>query len=382
MKLLDYCYINPKKVNSFEGKKRYVATGDLNEGEITSCVEVTYNKKPSRANIMIEENDILFAKMKDTKKVLMGNSQNIDYIYSTGFYCITAKENVNPKILYYYLNSDKFNIQKDKNCSGATMQAINDIGLKNIQLSLPNLKQQDMIVNNLEKMESLINNKKQCLIDLNNLIISKYNEMFNDIYGDKSKNKSIGEICEKVKRYPTFCNMEYLNDGVRVIRIGNILEDGNMDLNDKNYVFVYSKANEDFPETILEENDIIMAVRGDGSTAKRIGIIKDKKLYGSNISPNLIRIKADKTIINPIYLFYFLTGAVGQKRLEKYVTKTAKKNISAKDILKVQVPCPSIEQQNKFVEYVENIEKAKTLINSDLLDLEMLLKIKLNEYFN
>ena len=48
----------------------------------------------------------------------------------------------------------------------------------------------------------------------------------------------------------------------------------------------------------------------------------------------------------------------------------------------MQVPCPSIEQQNKFIEYVENIEKAKTLINSDLMDLETLLKIKLNEYFN
>lgn len=382
MKLLDYCDINPKKLDFFEGKKKYIATGDFNNGEITSYTEVTFEKRPSRANIKIDEKDILFAKMKSTKKVIYGNVENIDYIYSTGFYCITAKENVNPKILYYFLLSNSFNKQKDKNCSGSTMKAINDKGLENIKLILPVLSKQNIIVNNLEKIESLIRNRKESLNDLNNLIKSKYNEMFKDIYNDDNFNKTMGEVCEKVKRYPTFCNMKYLDSGIRVIRIGNILKDGSMDLNDDNYVFVYSKANDDFPETVLEENDIVMAVRGDGSTAKKIGLIRDKKLCGSNISPNLIRIKSDKKIINPIYLFYFLTSEVGQKRLERYINKTAKKNLSAKDILKVKIPCPDLEKQTSFINYIKKMEQAKQLITSDIEDLEKLFTIRLEEYFS
>ena len=62
--------------------------------------------------------------------------------------------------------------------------------------------------------------------------------------------------------------------------------DGHMDIDDNNYVFVYEEANRDFPDTVIELQDIVMAVRGDGSAAKRIGIIQDDKLIGSNISPN------------------------------------------------------------------------------------------------
>ncbi len=174
----------------------------------------------------------------------------------------------------------------------------------------------------------------------------------------------LGNICKRVKRYPTFCNMEYLESGVRVIRIGNILQDGHMDVEDKNYVFVYEKANDDFPETIIERNDIVMAVRGDGSAASRIGIITEEKLIGANISPNLIRMQADSEKILPLFFFYYLTGEVGQKRLDSYVNKTAKKNIAAKDIVKVMTPIPPLDIQRQFVSLVEQVNKSKVVVAS------------------
>jgi type I restriction enzyme S subunit len=45
---------------------------------------------------------------------------------------------------------------------------------------------------------------------------------------------------------------------------------------------------------VLVYNDILMAVRGDGSTGK-IGRVSTEKFVGANISPNLIRIQAEYT---------------------------------------------------------------------------------------
>lgn len=171
--------------------------------------------------------------------------------------------------------------------------------------------------------------------------------------------KPLGEVCEQVKRYPTFCNMDYIQSGVRVIRIGNILLDGHIDTNDENYVFVYEDVNNDYPDTVIEENDIIMAVRGDGSAAKRIGIVTEPKLFGANISPNLIRIKAKRELLVPLFLFYYLTGEVGQARLGAFVNKTAKKNIAAKDIVKVITPIPPIQLQRQFADFVTQVDKSK-----------------------
>ena len=79
----------------------------------------------------------------------------------------------------------------------------------------------------------------------------------------------------------------------------------------------------------------------------------------ANISPNLIRIKANSDLVLPMFLFYYLTGSVGQKRLDAYVNKTAKKNIAAKDIVKVLTPAPPIELQKEYISFVEQTDKLK-----------------------
>ncbi len=160
--------------------------------------------------------------------------------------------------------------------------------------------------------------------------------------------------------------MDYLKQGTRVIRIGNILLDGHMDIDDNNYVFVYDSVNEDFPDTVISLDDIVMAVRGDGSAAKRIGIIQEDKLVGANISPNLIRIQANTSVVAPIFLYHYLISEVGQKRLDSYVNKTAKKNIAAKDIAKV---------------FVKQVDKSKVAVQKSLEETQLLFDSLMQEYF-
>ncbi|AKN31535.1 restriction endonuclease [Clostridium carboxidivorans P7] len=185
------------------------------------------------------------------------------------------------------------------------------------------------------------------------------------MFGDLSKNNKgweeveLSNVCSVIHRYPTFYGMDYIEEGTPVIRIGNILSDGILENNMENYVFVYDDVNKDFPLTTIELGDILMAVRGDGSAAKRIGLVTTEKLIGANISPNLLRIKAKENVVNNVYLFWYLISDVGQRRLDAYVNKTAKKNIAAKDIKKVVTPVPLIELQNQFADFVNQVDKLK-----------------------
>ena len=154
-----------------------------------------------------------------------------------------------------------------------------------------------------------------------------------------------------------------------------------MDTDDSNYVFVYTNANVDFPDTVIEMQDIVMAVRGDGSAAKRIGIIREDKLVGANISPNLIRIQANRNIIEPVWLFYYLTSEVGQKRLDAYVNKTAKKNIAAKDIARVITPVPDLHLQKNYVDFVNQVNKSKVAVQKALDEAQLLFDSLMQEYF-
>lgn len=293
---------------------------------------------------------------------------------------LLPKENVLPEYLYYvvrYMHLEKY-------FSGATIPHIYFKDYKNELFNLVPLVEQERIVSTLEKIEAIILSRQQQLQKLDELVKARFVEMFGNLSTNDKRWKEIAlvDACKQLKRYPTFCNMEYLEHGVRVIRIGNILEDGHMDTADDNYVFVYDKANEDFPDTVIERQDIVMAVRGDGSTAKRIGIIQEEKLLGANISPNLIRIQANQNIINPIFLFYYLTGEIGQKRLDVYVNKTAKKNIAAKDIAKVITPVPPMEIQMEYVNFVIKVDRLKTTVLTGLEKAQVLFDSLMQKYFS
>lgn len=373
-------------VREYEGVKTYVSTGalDCDHIDFSQTEECTFTDKPSRANLMADCGTILFAKMQGTKKTIVLDDETSNYIYSTGFAAVRAKPDIiSERCLYHLITSSDFLRQKDKNCSGATQKAITNKGMAKILLAIPDITLQPDIAERLDLLDKAALLCRQILESLDDIVKSRFVEMFGELLENTFgwEENPLGDVCIRVVRYPTFYGMDYIETGIRVIRIGNILPDGRMDTDNNNYVFVYETVNDDFPETVIELNDIIMAVRGDGSAAKRIGIITEPLLVGANISPNLIRIQVDKSKLNPLYMFYYLTGEVGQKRLDAYVNKTAKKNIAAKDIIKVIVPTPPLSLQEDFAAFVADIDKSKVAVTKCLKKVEYLKSALMQQYF-
>ena len=175
--ILDYCTISGESVKKYEGRKRYVATGDVIENKIINSSEVDYMNKPSRANQIAKVGDLLFAKMKETKKVIKIDEENSKNIYSTGFCVIRPNEGILTDYIYWVLNSPKFNRDKDRNCKGATQKALNSEGLRKIKINkIPNLEEQQKIVSKLSKIDKIMNKKKKQLMMLDELIKSQFVE--------------------------------------------------------------------------------------------------------------------------------------------------------------------------------------------------------------
>lgn len=291
-----------------------------------------------------------------------------------------GKYPIDKEYLFHYLENQDWQKGANKTVKGLT---INKKSLSARKIGLPSLDTQRERANTLNLLDREIQLCRKLLKTADTLVEARFFEMFGDPLSNPLQwnEQPLGDVCSKVIRYPTFYGMEYLDTGTRVIRIGNILADGRMETGDKDYVFVYDTVNDDFPETVIEMNDIVMAVRGDGSAAKRIGIITEPILVGANISPNLIRIKVDSDKLNPIYMFYYLTGEVGQKRLDAYVNKTAKKNIAAKDIVKIVVPVPPLPLQQAFADFVADVDKSKFAVTKCLKKAEYLKSALMQQYF-
>ena len=72
----------------FDGEKRYISTGALDKDHINeSDVEmITFDNRPSRANLEVNSGDILFAKMASTEKTFVVDSISQNDIYSKSKY--------------------------------------------------------------------------------------------------------------------------------------------------------------------------------------------------------------------------------------------------------------------------------------------------------
>ena len=180
IRLLDIVSISRESVKEFDGIKKYLSTGDLDFDKIVNLEDITWENKPSRANQLVKENDVLFAKMKDTKKTLIIDDAKKDLIVSTGFYVLTVSEKIMPKYLYYFLSSEIFLRDKNKLCKGATQKALNNEGLSKIKILLPNLNLQYKTIDILDKAKNLIDKRKLQLEYLDELVKSKFIEMFGD----------------------------------------------------------------------------------------------------------------------------------------------------------------------------------------------------------
>lgn len=138
-------------IKHFEGSKKYIATADVTNSSITNLnTEITYEDRPSRANMQPEVNSVWFAKMKDSRKLIRISNKSsylIDKcILSTGFAGLKTFDSLN--FIWTLILSQDFDDEKNNLCNGTTMQAINNKNINRIKIIVP-----DKVT--LSKFESL-----------------------------------------------------------------------------------------------------------------------------------------------------------------------------------------------------------------------------------
>lgn len=377
IKLIDCIELTGRSCKPFNGEKKYVSTGavDVNSIDDSQIETVTYNNKPSRANVVVDEGDLLFAKMQATNKVLIIDKDRANNIYSTGFYAIKPKNNIiSSKCLYHLVKSKDFNQKKDKECNGATQKALNNEGLSKIMVKLPDRAIQDRIVRELDCIDSIIesNNKQLSLLD--ELIKARFNEFFGDPESDKKYPQIAIKNLTKVVSggTPDRKNILYWENGTVPWVKTTELQNNKIDTVEE---YITEKGLNESSAKIVPEKTILIAMYGQGKTRGMTAILG---IPASTNQACACILPSEK--VEPKYLWQYMI--MSYNRLRDLAQGGNQPNLNGSMIKNFTVLLPPKELQLQFVDFVDQIEKSKNVCQQKINLYQELLDTKMDEYFN
>ena len=285
---------------------------------------------------------------------------------------IIPNDKVISKYLAYLIQS-KQKILKLK-ANAPVVPIINKTDFSEIEINICDVNKQKEIVDQLDLLKTIIDKRKIQIEELQNIIKSQFVEMFEN----ENKYVNLEDVCvfingDRGKNYPSADKISKDPSGIPFINAG-LLINNTVDWKNMNYISedTYNKLG----SGKIQKEDILYCLRG--SLGKHSIIDFDGK---GAIASSLVILRADKSKIQPDFLLIQLGMDEILRQQNQANNGSSQPNLSAGSVKKYIIKLPSLELQNKFAEFVKQVDKQKFEIENSLKEIQELYESLMEKYF-
>ena len=236
--------------------------------------------------------------------------------------------------------------------------------------------EQNNIVKDLDTVATAIDNAKQRLNALDELVKSRFIEMFGEI--DNNPNNypivTIDDVCIKVTDGKHGGCQKQEDSGYYYIGAREIF-DGEIHYNTAPQI-TYANFAKDYKRCNIETGDLVIV--NTGATIGKSAIAKSPLTDHTLLQKSVALYKVKKDVIDVLFLQYcYMT----HPSLYLVEGAAAQPNLLISTIKKTKIYLPPIELQNEFADFVKLTDKSKFIVQKQIEDLQELLDSKMDEYF-
>ena len=251
---------------------------------------------------------------------------------------------------------------------------INKTQFSDIEVRLPLISEQRRVTNKLKKVDMLLSLRKQQLSKLDELVKSRFVEMFGENI-DCSEKAFLEDISEFVTvGIANSATHAYSDNGVVMLRNQNIKENY---LDDADLIHITPEFAEKYGSKQLEENDILVIRTG----YPGIACLVPRKYAGCQTFTTLIVRLKDSSRIHANYVCHYINSSFGKEYVELSKVGVAQQNFGAKALAKMPIRIPSLGMQEEFSAFIEQTDKSKLAVKQTIEKLETLKKSLMQQYF-
>ena len=271
-------------------------------------------------------------------------------IVSPLYVVFSVDEKLNRRYLLHYLKSDITLTYIKAYASGSVRDNLKFSILKGFPINLPSAEEQEQIVATLDGIEHLIALRKEELASLDELVKSRFIELFGDpVYNTKKlptkRLAELGSLDRGRSQHRPRNAPELLGGPYPLIQTGEVANAGL-------YITGYSNT---YSELGLKQSKMWKA--GTLCITIAANIAQTSILTFDACFPDSVVGFIPGDSISAIYMHYWF--GFFQKILEEQAPQVAQKNINLKILSDLSVVVPNQEQQKDFVAFVEQTDKSK-----------------------
>lgn len=319
-------------------------------------------------HFLLQEGDIVCSTSGTIGKTAIVKNKDLPLMLNTSiirFRSLDKSLTIDPWI-YYFLKSDAFIMQAEKEATGTAQKNIGPSHLNNFSIALPPLAEQTRIAKKLDELLAQVDTLK-ARIDGIPALLKRFRQsvLAAAVSGrltEAGLSEELGLPCGWLEvplasvvdelRYGTAQKCDYKGGSTGVLRIPNISESG-ITLSDLKY--------SDFSETeknklYLRQGDIIL-IRSNGSVelVGKSAVVSSKE-EGLLFAGYLIRIRLDTRKALPEYVNYWLKSPATRQVIELTARSTSGvNNINSDEIRSLTLPMPPLAEQTEIVRRVEQL---------------------------
>ena len=272
-----------------------------------------------------------------------------------GFKNLICSDRINNRYLYWFLKGNTAYLNSLGR--GATFKEISKKIVSDIEINVPEISQQLAAVDALERVSEIIRLRKNQLQKLDELIKARFVELF----GDPKINPNNYLVCP-LSEYISFLTSgsrgwaQYCTDNGSewFITIKNVKD---CHISTDNMQPIDAPDNAEAKRTKVQEGDLLISITAD---LGRTGVVtKEIAEHGAYINQHLTCIRLNKTVLNPLYVAYFMESPAGKEQFELKNQSAVKAGLNFNSIKSLRIMIPSINEQNMFVEFLNQTDKSK-----------------------
>ena len=326
----------------------------------TGHPEYLYGREIASSKVVVKKNDILLCKINPRiNRVWLVLDESDNQNIASSEWIVIRTDEYNPEFLVWYFRTPQFKqkMMSEVTGIGGSLTRAQPKRVAEYLIPVIDRKRQDRIAIVLNKIASIVDLRKKELKAYDELIKSRFVEMFGDY--EKNTNsfpvEKLGNLCN-VRSSKRIYQSEQCSKGVPFLRISDLSDlidkasdTSNLYISDEKYTELFEQG------LVPSVGDVLITSRG---TLGKCYIIKENdRFYFQDGMISWLSNISDK--ITSLYLSYLFSMPGIQKQIINLQAGSTVAYLSISMLKKLDIMIPPKKMQERFAAFVAQTDKSK-----------------------